>query len=247
METLNNKIALVTGASRGIGKAIALQLADAGATVIGTATSDQGAENISGYLKQASNAGVGVVLNVTQQAQVDEVITMVTKDFAAPAVLVNNAAVTRDNILMRMKAAEWQEVIDTDLTSVFRLSKACVRGMMKQRWGRIINISSVTGFSGNIGQTNYTAAKAGMVGFTKSLAIELASRNITVNCIAPGFIETDMTKDIAEEHAKFILSQVPAARMGHPDEIAEAVRFLATGGAYITGETLHVNGGMYMS
>ena len=245
--SLEGEIALVTGASRGIGKAVALQLGKDGATVIGTATSDSGAENISAYLKENGMPGMGMVLNVTDQASVDSVIETITSEFGAPTILVNNAGITRDNLLMRMKQEEWDEIIDTNLTSVFRLSKACMRAMTKARKGRIISISSVVGAAGNAGQTNYAAAKAGLLGFTKSLARELGARGVTVNAVAPGFIDTDMTKALPDAQREALLSGIPLNRLGQPEEIAAAVAFLASpGAAYITGETLHVNGGMYM-
>lgn len=240
----NGKIALVTGASRGIGRAIAEKLVAGGATVIGTATSDNGAEAISAYL---GDKGKGLVLNVTDAASIDIVLQQIRAEFGEIDILVNNAGVTRDNLLMRMKDDEWQDILDTNLTSVFRLSKAVLRAMMKKRMGRIITIGSVVGTMGNAGQANYAAAKAGLIGFSKSLAREVASRGITVNVVAPGFIETDMTRALNEEQRSGILAEVPAARLGEPQEIANAVAFLASDEAsYITGETLHVNGGMYM-
>ncbi|MCL9666870.1 3-oxoacyl-ACP reductase FabG [Rosenbergiella epipactidis] len=240
----NGKIALVTGASRGIGRSIAEKLVAGGATVIGTATSDSGAEAISAYL---GDKGKGLVLNVTDAASIDAVLQQIRAEFGEIDILVNNAGVTRDNLLMRMKDDEWQDILDTNLTSVFRLSKAVLRAMMKKRMGRIITIGSVVGTMGNAGQANYAAAKAGLIGFSKSLAREVASRGITVNVVAPGFIETDMTRALNEEQRSGILAEVPAARLGEPQEIANAVAFLASDEAsYITGETLHVNGGMYM-
>ncbi|MBT0723329.1 3-oxoacyl-ACP reductase FabG [Rosenbergiella sp. S61] len=240
----NGKIALVTGASRGIGRAVAEKLVAGGATVIGTATSDNGAEAISAYL---GDKGKGLVLNVTDAASIDAVLQQIRSEFGEIDILVNNAGVTRDNLLMRMKDDEWQDILDTNLTSVFRLSKAVLRAMMKKRMGRIITIGSVVGTMGNAGQVNYAAAKAGLIGFSKSLAREVASRGITVNVVAPGFIETDMTRALNEEQRSGILAEVPAARLGEPQEIANAVAFLASDEAsYITGETLHVNGGMYM-
>jgi len=241
---VNGKIALVTGASRGIGRAIAEKLVAGGATVIGTATSDNGAAAISAYL---GDKGKGLVLNVTDAASIDAVLQQIRTEFGEIDILVNNAGVTRDNLLMRMKDDEWQDILDTNLTSVFRLSKAVLRAMMKKRMGRIITIGSVVGTMGNAGQANYAAAKAGLIGFSKSLAREVASRGITVNVVAPGFIETDMTRALNEEQRSGILAEVPAARLGEPQEIANAVAFLASDEAsYITGETLHVNGGMYM-
>ncbi len=244
---LENEIALITGASRGIGKAIALELGRQGATVIGTATSEKGAEAIGEYLSENGIEGMGLALNVTDQNSIDAALATITERFGAPSILVNNAGITRDNLLMRMKDEEWDEVIDTNLTSIYRMCKACMRGMMKKRKGRIINISSVVGKSGNMGQTNYAAAKAGMIGFTKSMAREVASRGITVNCVAPGFIETDMTKVLPEAQKEALLKQIPVNRLGQPEEIAAAVAFLASpGAAYVTGHTLSVNGGMYM-
>ena len=245
---LEQEIALITGASRGIGQAIALGLGRAGATVIGTATSASGAEKIGAYLAENGINGTGLVLNVTDPGSVDGVVESVYQDFGVPGILVNNAGITRDNLLMRMKDEEWAEIINTNLTSVFRLSKACLRGMMKARSGRIISIASVVGATGNPGQANYAAAKAGIVGFTKSLAREVASRGITVNAVAPGFIDTDMTRGLPEEQKQQLLQQIPLQRLGQADEIAAAVVFLASpGAAYITGQTLHVNGGMYMN
>ncbi|HHR5883956.1 TPA: 3-oxoacyl-ACP reductase FabG [Providencia alcalifaciens] len=242
--SFEGKIALVTGASRGIGKAIALTLASRGATVIGTATSEKGAEAITAYLE---DKGKGLALNVTDPASIEETLTQIRTEFGEIDILVNNAGITRDNLLMRMKDDEWQDIIDTNLSSVYRLSKSVLRAMMKKRCGRIISIASVVGVMGNAGQTNYAAAKAGLIGFSKSLAREVASRGITVNVVAPGFIETDMTKALTDEQRAGILSQVPADRLGDAQEIASAVAFLASDeAAYITGETLHVNGGMYM-
>lgn len=244
---MTDKVALVTGASRGIGQAIAKQLGADGFTVVGTATTESGAEKISAYLKEAGIAGEGMALNVTSADSVAGVVKRITEQFAAPLVLVNNAGITKDNILMRMKEDEWDDVLNTNLSSIYRLSKACVRGMTKARWGRIINVSSVVGSMGNTGQSNYAATKAGIEGFSRSLAKELGSRSITVNSVAPGFIDTDMTKELADEHKNLMLSQIPLARLGRPEEIAGAVSFLASDtGAYITGETIHVNGGMYM-
>ncbi|MBF39844.1 MULTISPECIES: 3-oxoacyl-ACP reductase FabG [Idiomarina] len=244
MMSLENKVALVTGASRGIGKAIAQQLVQQGATVIGTSTSDKGAAAISDYL---GDKGKGIALNVTDADSVQETVKSLEKEFGSIDILVNNAGITRDNLMMRMKNDEWNSVIDTNLTAIFRVCKAVVRGMMKRRNGRIINISSVVGTTGNPGQVNYCAAKAGLVGFSKSLAKEVAARGITVNCVAPGFIDTDMTKALTEEQKESIFANIPAARLGKPDEIASAVTFLASdGAAYITGETIHVNGGMAM-
>jgi 3-oxoacyl-[acyl-carrier protein] reductase len=246
--SLENEIALITGASRGIGKAIALGLGNAGAAVIGTATSQSGADNISSELEAGNIKGKGYVLDVTDQHSVDHLLSAVQNDFGAPSILVNNAGITKDNLLMRMKDDEWDSIIDTNLTSIYRLSKACLRDMMKQRKGRIINISSVVGAAGNAGQTNYAAAKAGLLGFTKSLAREVGPRGITVNAVAPGFIDTDMTKALSEAQRDGLLKSIPLQRLGQPEEIAAAVVFLASSQAgYITGETLHVNGGMYMA
>ena len=241
---LSGKIALVTGASRGIGRAIAEKLVACGATVIGTATTEKGAEAISQYLDKN---GKGLALNVNDEASIESVISTVKAEFGDIDILVNNAGITRDNLLMRMKEDEWQDILDTNLTSVFRLSKALMRTMMKKRYGRIITIGSVVGTMGNAGQANYAAAKAGLIGFSKSLAREVASRGITVNVVAPGFIETDMTAALTDEQKALTLAQVPVGRLGQPTEIANAVAFLASDEAsYITGETLHVNGGMYM-
>ena len=245
-KSLQGEIALVTGASRGIGKAIAEQLAADGATVIGTATTDKGAEAISAYLKDSG--GKGMCLNVTDNESVAAVIKQITADFGAVSVLVNNAGITKDNLLMTMKEDQWDDVINTNLTSVYRLSKSVVRSMMKARKGRIINITSVVGSTGNPGQTNYSAAKAGLLGFTKSLAREIGSRNITVNAVAPGFIDTDMTRELGDEQRDALIEQIPLNRLGSPADIANAVAFLASPeAAYITGETLHVNGGMHMA
>lgn len=247
-QSLTDEIVLVTGASRGIGKTIALALGAQGATVVGTATSDKGAKAISSYLSESSIKGQGMTLNVTQQDSVDQVIKEMTEAFGAPSILINNAGITRDNLLMRMKEDEWGDIIDTNLTSVYRMSKACLRAMTKARKGRIISISSVVGASGNAGQTNYAAAKAGLIGFTKSLAREVGARGITVNAVAPGFIDTDMTKSLPDAQKEALLSAIPLKRLGNPEEIASAVAFLASPGAgYISGETLHVNGGMYMA
>lgn len=244
---LENEIAFVTGASRGIGRAIAEGLGSQGATVVGTATTQAGADAISERLAAAGIEGSGLMLNVADQESVDAGMKFIKDNFGAPTILVNNAGITRDNLLMRMKEDEWQSIIDTDLTSVYRLSKACLRGMMKARGGRIISITSVVGVTGNPGQANYCAAKAGMIGFTKSLAREIGGRGITVNAVAPGFIDTDMTKELPDDQRNALVAGIPLARLGTPDEIANAVVFLASpGAAYITGETLHVNGGMFM-
>ncbi|HHJ39193.1 MAG: beta-ketoacyl-ACP reductase [Methylothermaceae bacteria B42] len=244
---MDERVALVTGASRGIGRAIALQLAKDGLVVIGTATTDQGAEKISQAISEAGGKGEGKVLNVTDADQMHALIQAIGKEYGAPTVLVNNAGITRDNLLMRMKDEEWEAVINTNLSSVFRLCKACLRGMMKSRWGRIVNIGSVVGATGNAGQANYAAAKAGLVGFTKSLAKEVGSRNITANTVAPGFIDTDMTRELPEEQRQALLQSIPLGRLGDVQEIADVVSFLCSDKAgYITGETLHVNGGMYM-
>jgi 3-oxoacyl-[acyl-carrier protein] reductase len=240
--SLEGKVALVTGASRGIGQAIALELAKRGAKVVGTATTDEGAAGIS------QKGMIGKALNVRDAAQTDALVEAIQKEFGDILVLVNNAGITRDNLALRMKDAEWDEVMETNLRAVFRLSRAVMRGMMKARWGRIINITSVVGASGNPGQANYAAAKAAVVGMTKSLAREIGSRNITVNCVAPGFIDTDMTRALAEEQRKALLAQIPLGRLGRVEDIAAAVGYLASPGAdYVTGTVLHVNGGMYMS
>ena len=242
------KVALVTGASRGIGRAIAEHLAADGLTVVGTATSDAGAERISAYLAEAGNAGCGMTLDVADDDSVGAVIKAVAERYAAPLVLVNNAGITRDNILMRMKPDEWSAVVDTNLTALYRVSKACLRGMTKARWGRIVNITSVVGSMGNIGQSNYAATKAGAEGFSRALARELGSRSVTVNCVAPGFIDTDMTRELSDDQRQLMLGQIPLGRLGAPQEIAALVSFLCSEPAgYITGETVHINGGMHMA
>jgi len=239
MSMLEGKVALVTGASRGIGRAIAEELARQGAKVIGTATSAEGAAKVP---------GIGKVLNVRDTAQMDALVAQIEKEHAGVAILVNNAGVTKDNLALRMKDADWDEVMETNLRAVFRLSRAVMRGMMKARWGRIINVTSVVGASGNAGQANYAAAKAGVVGMTKSLARELGSRNITVNCVAPGFIDTDMTRALAQEQRTALLAQIPLGRLGEAADVAAAVAYLASPAAgYVTGTVLHVNGGMYMA
>ena len=241
---MTKRIALITGASRGIGRAIAERLAEDGFFVLGTATSESGAAAISTYLGEN---GKGLTLDVSNSESVETVMKAISDEFGTPHVLVNNAGITRDNLLMRMKDDEWDDIISTNLTSVFRMSKAVLRGMMKAKTGRIINISSVVGSTGNAGQANYAAAKAGMIGFTKSMAKEVGSRNITVNTVAPGFIDTDMTKELSDDIKNNLLTAIPLARLGDAKEIAHAVSFLASdGAAYITGETLHVNGGMFM-
>ena len=242
------KVALVTGASRGIGEAIARSLAADGFTVVGTATSDRGAEAISSYLAEENNPGCGIKLNVADQDSVTMSVKAIAEQFEPPLVLVNNAGITRDNILMRMKEAEWQDVMDTNLSGLYRVSKACLRGMTKARWGRVINLTSVVGAMGNPGQSNYAAAKAGVIGYSKSLAAELGSRGITVNCIAPGLIDTDMTNELSDDQRNTMLERIPLGRLGEVVEVAALAGFLAREAAgYITGETIHINGGMYMS
>lgn len=243
----DKKVALVTGASRGIGKAISDRLGRDGYFVIGTATSDNGANAISERFKDSGIDGIGKVLNVTDGAQVQAVIKEITSEHGAPTILVNNAGITKDNLFMRMKDDEWFDVMNTNLNSLFTVTKACIKGMTKARWGRVINISSVVGSMGNPGQANYSATKAGADGFSRALAAEVGSRAITVNSVAPGFIDTDMTKELSEEHKKALLSKIPLGRLGDTEEVAAAVSFLASDNAsYITGSTLHVNGGMYM-
>ena len=244
-EALTKQIALVTGATRGIGKAIASELAAAGHIVIGTATSEQGALSISAVLE--NSGGTGIRLDVSDAEAVKAAVEKINSDYGAPTILVNNAGITRDNLMLRMKEEEWSQVIATNLSSLFTLSKACLRGMTKARWGRIVTISSIVGQMGNAGQANYAASKAGAEGMSRAMAKELGSRAVTVNCVAPGFIDTDMTKVLTEEQRSAMLEQVPLGRLGAPEEIAKVVAFLVSdAGAYITGETIHVNGGMYM-
>ncbi|MEE8289107.1 MAG: 3-oxoacyl-ACP reductase FabG [Nitrosomonadaceae bacterium] len=244
---LQNQIALITGASRGIGQAIALQLGKDGATVVGSATTVEGAKSISCNLNEAGIKGMGIVLNVNDADQIRNILAEIRKTFGEITILVNNAGITRDDLLVRMKDEKWDEVFETNLKSVFRLSREVLRAMMRARSGRIINISSIVGATGNIGQANYAAAKAGVLGFSKSLAREVGSRNITVNCVAPGFVDTDMTRALTEKQQQDLIQYVPLARLGRSEEIASAVAFLASPSAgYITGATLHVNGGMYM-
>ena len=244
---LNDQVALVTGASRGIGRAIALELSRRGATVIGTATSQNGADAIGAGFAEAGTQGIGMVLDVSNPESIEALMEAVTEKYGVPNILVNNAGITRDNLLMRMKEDEWQSIIDTNLSSIYRMSKAVSRGMMKAKKGRIINIGSVVGSTGNPGQTNYAAAKAGMIGFTKSMAREVGSRGITVNAVAPGFIDTDMTRELSDEQRQALLGNIPLGRLGAAEDIANAVAFLSGDEAgYITGETLHINGGMFM-
>ena len=245
---LNDQLALVTGASRGIGQAIAQALGQQGATVIGTATSDDGASKISEAFQQGGISGKGMKLNVSDSESIETCLKHISEEYGVVDILVNNAGITRDTLLMTMKDDQWDEIINTNLSSVYRMSKAVLRPMMKKRGGRIINISSVVGSTGNPGQTNYAAAKAGLVGFSKSLAREIGSRNITVNTVAPGFIDTDMTRELSDEQREALAKQIPLARLGSAEEVAAAVVFLASPAAgYITGETLHVNGGMHMA
>lgn len=245
--SLEQEIALVTGASRGIGQAIALELGRRGAQVIGTATTDTGAQAITGTLAAENVRGRGMVLDVTRTDSIDRLIKQVNDEYGAPTILVNNAGITRDNLLMRLKEDDWDAVINTNLSSVYRLSKACLRGMMKAKRGRVINVASVVGLTGNPGQANYAAAKAGILGFTKSLAREVGSRNITANTVAPGFIDTDMTRALPDDQRRKLLESIPLGRLGDVEDIAHAVAFLASAeGGYISGETLNVNGGMYM-
>ncbi len=246
--SLSGKITLVTGASRGIGKAIALELAKQGATVIGTATTAEGAASISDYLQAAGYNGQGMELNVTVPATIDATMSGIQSQYGDVQILVNNAGITRDNLIMRMKDEEWDDVIATNLTAIFRLTKSCIRPMIKARWGRVISISSVVGSTGNPGQTNYAAAKAGLIGFNRALALEIATRGITANIVSPGYIATEMTQTLSDDQRAKIMEMVPSQKLGQPEDIANAVAFLASdGAAYITGETLHVNGGMYMA
>ncbi|MDE0798144.1 MAG: 3-oxoacyl-ACP reductase FabG [Nitrosomonadaceae bacterium] len=244
---LQNQIALITGTSRGIGKAIALKLGKDGATVIGTATTDEGVKSISNYLNEAGIKGKGIILNVNDTDQIKNLFTEIRKEFGEVTILVNNAGITRDDLLVRMKDEKWDEVIGTNLKAIFRLSREVLRSMMMARSGRIINIASIVGSTGNAGQSNYAAAKAGILGLSKSLAREVGSRNITINCVAPGFVDTDMTRALSEKQQQDLLQHIPLKRLGEPEDIASAVAFLASPSAgYITGATLHVNGGMYM-
>ncbi|MDC1065934.1 3-oxoacyl-ACP reductase FabG [Candidatus Pseudothioglobus singularis] len=245
---LDGKLVLVTGASRGIGKAIALTLGRAGAIVIGTATTESGADNVSKVFTDNKISGKGMKLDVTDNEQISNLVKNIGEDFGSVDILVNNAGITRDNILLRMKEDEWEDIINTNLSSIYKMSKTVLRGMIKKRSGRIISITSVVGSMGNAGQSNYGAAKAGIIGFTKSLAREVGVRGITVNAIAPGFIETDMTNSLPSEQKDALVSQIPMGRLGTSDEVAQAVLFLAgNGGSYVTGQTLHINGGMYSS
>lgn len=242
------KIALISGASRGIGLAIALELGRQGITVLGTATTSDGATAISQHFAQHQIKGAGLQMNVTHKESINDLLTTISERYGAPTILINNAAITRDNLLLRMKDEEWDDIIQTNLSGVFYLTKACIKGMLKARWGRIINISSVVAVTGNAGQVNYATAKAGLLGFTKSLALELASRDITVNAVAPGFIDTDMTRSLTEAQSSAIVSKIPLNRLGQPEDIAAAVSFLVSPQAgYITGQTLHVNGGLYLN
>lgn len=245
--SIENKLALVTGATRGIGKAIAENLAAQGAIVIGTATSEKGASAISEYLSAAGNSGRGMVLDVSSAESVEHILKTVQDEYGTVQILVNNAGITRDNLMMRMKEEEWDSVLETNLTSVFRMMKGVVRGMTKARWGRVVSVSSVVASMGNAGQANYAAAKAGMEGFSRALAREVGSRNITANCVAPGFIDTDMTADLPEAQKAMLQAQISLGRLGQPEEVAAVVGFLCSeAGGYVTGETVHVNGGMYM-
>lgn len=247
LESLNGKVALVTGASRGIGKAIAYTLAQQGATVIGTSTSQSGADGFTSLLTDQGLKGQGIILNVNESESMEKALNEIQNNYEFPTILVNNAGITRDNLMLRMKDEEWDSVINTNLNSIFRLTKICLKHMLKARWGRIINISSVVGVTGNAGQVNYAAAKAGIIGFSKSLAQEIASRNVTVNVVAPGYIETEMTQKLTDEQKKMILDKIPLQRIGSPEDIAYATCFLASPRAsYITGQVIHVNGGMFM-
>jgi 3-oxoacyl-[acyl-carrier protein] reductase len=247
MPSSKAKVALITGASRGIGHAIALALGRTGVIVIGTATSAEGADKINLAFKNANVEGCGIVLNVTAEDSIEAAVLLLKEHYTMPSILVNNAAITQDNLFLRMKDDQWDKVIETNLHSIYRMTKACLRDMLKARWGRIINISSVVGSTGNPGQVNYAAAKAGLIGFTKALAQEVSTRDITVNAVSPGFIETDMTRDLSEEHKNALLQRIPMQRLGYVEEVAVAVAFFASEAAsYITGQTLHVNGGMYM-
>ena len=246
--TNRKNVILVTGATRGIGKSIACSLVCSDNYIVGTATSEQGAESITNYMKELKINGIGKVLDVTNVESVNNLISEISDSIGPPTILVNNAGITRDQLLMRMNEEDWDDVLETNLKSIYRLSKACLRGMMKNRWGRIINVGSVVGSMGNSGQSNYSASKSGMQGFSRALAREVGSRNITVNTISPGFIETDMTSQLPEEGKKIMLEKIPLGRMGSPQEVACVVKFLASSsGDYITGETIHVNGGLYMS
>ncbi len=247
LSSLEGKVALVTGASRGIGQSIALVLGQMGATVVGTATSENGAQAISKYLEQHKLKGYGCVLDIANAESITQCLKKIEEEVGAPAILINNAGVTKDNLVMRMKDEEWETTLQTNLTGMFRLSKACLRGMLKARWGRIISISSIVGITGNPGQANYCASKAGVIGFSKALAKEIASRGITVNVVAPGFIDTDMTRVLPDAQREALLTGIPMGQMGQPEDIAASVGFLASEQArYITGETIHVNGGMLM-
>jgi 3-oxoacyl-[acyl-carrier protein] reductase len=244
--SINEKVALVTGATRGIGQSIAFTLGQAGATVVGCATTPEGAEKITQFLKAGNIKGFGIVMNIADPLSIEGALAQITDTLGAPHILVNNAGVTADNLFLRMKMEEWTKVLDTNLTGTFRLIQSCIRPMIKARWGRIVNISSVVASTGNPGQANYAASKAALIGLTKSLAKEVGSRGITANIVSPGFIDTDMTRILSEEQRTRLLEQIPLARMGEPLEVAEAVLFLVSKGAYITGETLHINGGLYM-
>lgn len=246
--SLENKVVLITGASRGIGKAIAIRLAEDGAVIIGVDYNEEYAKNISLFIDELGLKGAGFVMDVTKQESIENAMKQITLKYGVPNILVNNAGIARDNLMLRMSQEEWDQVIATNLTSIFRLCRFCIRDMIKARWGRIINIASVIAYSGNAGQVNYAAAKGGVVAFSKSLALEVASRNVTVNCIAPGFIETDMTKKLSEEQREKILSMVPMRTIGKPEDVAQTVAFFASEeSSYITGATIHVNGGMYMT